>query len=154
MTEPASPTQCLKWNIFADTKSVGLTRYEERKVLPLLTEFLKKNELRAGSVLLGAESGPWQLTEVCTLESRILESCNDLQVRNFLRLLRKFALGWSSVTRVPVELPRIPAPQYQYKNPFSQDTSARLREYDDAKELLAKWLEELCQTPKLPGEYE
>lgn len=105
-------------------------------------------------MLLGAQSGPWQPTEVRTLESRILESCNDLQARSFLRLLRKFALRWSSVNRIPVELPRIPAPQYQYKNPFSQDTSARLREYDDAKELLAKWLEDLCQAPKLTGEYE
>lgn len=87
------------------------------------------------------------------LESQILDFCEGGQERSFLRLLRKGALRWSAVNEAKVELPRIPTAPYQYKNPFSQSVSARLKAYEEAKDMLAGWLEcsPLCE-PTAPSD--
>lgn len=131
-----------------------MSRQEKIRTLPVLTAFLRKYNSLLGDVLVGNEAGPWQKSDVRKLEDQIAEFCEGEQARQFFRLLRKAALRWSSVSQIAVELPRIPSPPYQYKNPFSGDVSARIAQYEDAKQLLSKWLEELRQSPGPPGEPE
>lgn len=129
-----------------------MSRQEKTSTLPVLTAFLRECNSLLGDVLVGNEEGPWHTSDVRKLESQIAQLCEDEQARQFLRLLRKAALRWSSVSRVAVELPRIPSPPYQYRNPFNGDVSAQIAQYEDAKQLLSEWLHELRQLPGPPGE--
>ena len=105
-----------------------------------------------GQILLNGRGGVWGKQDVREIESLILEKCSNDDARRFLRVLRLIALRWSAKTRTRVELPRIPLPPYQYQNPFSEGVKIRLEQYEESKELLARWLKGLQNTDATSGD--
>lgn len=128
-------------NVFEDVEKLGLGPQERTDVLPRLLTYLDSaSENPFGQSLLGRQDGVWNEQDVRDLESRILDQCTKDDARSFLRILRSAALRWSAVTRSKVELPRIPLPPYRYDNPFGDDIKKRFEQYQEGKELLARWL--------------